>query len=98
MLIVHSALTLEHLEAAFYKEGFEKFPAADFLALGLDERTIQGLIKIGETEATHVTVLSAAIQGAGVAPVQPCQYNFNVNSAAEMVQTAKILEAVGVAA
>lgn len=56
------------------------------------------MIKIGETEATHVTTLTSVIQGAGVNPVQECEYEFGFTDAASMVQTAKILEAVGVAA
>ncbi|KAF2279497.1 uncharacterized protein EI97DRAFT_430564 [Westerdykella ornata] len=95
-----SALTAEHLEAAFYKNGFAKFPASDFLALGLTEADVQSLVKVGETEATHVTTLLSAIAGAGAVPVEPCQYNFDAAfaSAQTMVATARILEAVGVSA
>lgn len=95
-----SALTAEHLEATFYKQGFAKFPASDFIALGLKDSDVQSLIKVGETEATHVTTLLSAIAGAGAVPVQPCQYNFDAAfaSAKAMVATARILEAVGVSA
>lgn len=96
--ILQFALTLEHLEAAFYKEGFAKFPAADFLALGLTQADIDGLTQIGATEATHVTALMAAIAGAGATPVQPCTYNFGLTDAASMVAVAKVLEAVGISA
>lgn len=93
-----SALTLEHLEAAFYKQGFEKFPASDFQALGFSDQTIAALVAVGETEATHVTQLMAAITASGATPVPPCTYNFNFLDAASMVATAKVLEAVGVSA
>jgi len=96
--ILQFALTLEHLESAFYSQGFQKFPEADFTALGLTPDQIIGLKKVGETEATHVTVLMSAIMGAGATPVQPCQYDFKFTTAADMVATAKILEAVGVSA
>lgn len=95
---MESALTLEHLEAAFYREGFAKFPVADFQALGFSDAAIAGLVAIGETEATHVTQLMAALTAVGAAPVPPCTYNFNIPDAATMVATAKILEAVGVSA
>lgn len=91
-------MTLEHLEATFYKEGFAKFPTSDFIELGLTQNEVDGLVKIGATEATHVTALMAAIAGAGATPVQPCTYDFKLTDAASMVATAKILEAVGVSA
>ena len=93
-----SALTLEHLEATFYKQGFEKFPVSDFQALGFSEKSIAGLVAVGKTEETHVSALMGAIAAAGVTPVQECVYNFGFTDAATMVQTAKILEAVGVSA
>lgn len=93
-----SALTLEHLESAFYAQGFAKFPDSDFAALGLSQSQLDALKMIGQTEATHVSVLVSAITGAGVQPVQPCTYDFSFTDAKGMVATAKILEAVGVSA
>ncbi|KAF3910669.1 hypothetical protein ABW21_db0206458 [Orbilia brochopaga] len=96
--ILQFALTLEHLESNFYSQGFQKFPEADFAALGLKPEQIAALKKVGETEATHVTVLTDVIKKAGANPVQPCTYDFKFTTAANMVATAKILEAVGVSA
>ncbi|KAL7267940.1 hypothetical protein RUND412_009456 [Rhizina undulata] len=96
--ILQFALTLEHLESAFYQQGFAKFPASDFLALGLTEIQIEELIAIGQTENTHVTTLMAVISAAGAAPVQPCTYDFGFTDAAGMVATAKVLEAIGISA
>lgn len=95
-----SALTAEHLESEFYKQGFAKFPASDFQALGLTDTQITQLKKVGDTEATHVTTLQSAIAGAGGKPVEACQYNFDaaLASADAMVKTARVLEAVGVSA
>jgi len=93
-----SALTLEHLEAAFYKQGFAKFPPSEFTALGLSKEQIDGLVKIGKTEAAHVTALMGAIAGAGATPVSPCTYDFKFTDAKSMIATAKVLEAVGVSA
>lgn len=93
-----SALTLEHLESEFYRLGFAQFPADQFTALGLTQQEIDDLIKIGETEEAHVVLLQGAIAQAGVQPVQACQYNFGFTDAAGMVQTAAVLEQVGVSA
>ncbi|KAH7114443.1 ferritin-like domain-containing protein [Dendryphion nanum] len=98
--ILNFALTAEHLESAFYKQGFAKFSNADFQALGLTETQITSLKKVGETEAIHVTTLQSAIAGAGAKPVEPCNYNFDASlaDAKTMVATARVLEAVGVSA
>jgi hypothetical protein len=99
-LTIRSALTAEHLESEFYKQGFAKFPAADFQALGLTDAQIKSLMGVGMTEAIHVTTLQSAIANAGAKPVEPCQYNFDaaLTDAKTMVATARVLEAVGVSA
>ncbi|KAH9865740.1 hypothetical protein J1614_009327 [Plenodomus biglobosus] len=98
--ILNFALTAEHLESEFYKQGFAKFPMADFMALGLTEGQVKSLMGVGQTEATHVTTLQSAIAGAGARPVEACEYNFDaaLASADAMVKTARVLEAVGVSA
>lgn len=98
--ILQFALTAEHLESEFYKQGFAKFPNSDFQALGLSDTQITSLKKVGETEAIHVTTLQSAIAGAGARPVEPCNYNFDaaLADAKTMVATARVLEAVGVSA
>lgn len=98
--ILNFALTAEHLESEFYKQGFAKFPMQDFMALGLTEGQVKSLMGVGQTEATHVTTLQSAIAGAGAKPVEACTYNFDaaLTSADSMVKTARVLEAVGVSA
>jgi hypothetical protein len=93
-------LTAEHLESTFYKQGFAKFPAGDFMALGLTEGQVKSLQNVGQTEAVHVSTLLSAISGAGTKPVEPCEYNFDAAfaDAKTMVATARVLEAVGVSA
>lgn len=93
-----SALTLELLEEAFYREGFAKFPATDFQALGLTPEQIADLQQIGKTEEQHVVLLQGALAQAGAKPVQACQYNFGFTDAAGMLGTAAVLENVGVSA
>jgi len=97
-LILYSALTLENLEATFYQQGFAKFPADQFAALGLSPSDITSLTEVGRTESIHVTALTSAIAAAGVAPVQTCTYNFGFTDAKGMIATAAVLEAVGVSA
>lgn len=95
---INSALTAEHLESEFYKQGFAKFPASDFKALGLSDADVTALQQVGATEATHVSTLLSTIASAGTQPVAPCEYNFGFTDAAGMIKTARILEAVGVSA
>lgn len=98
--ILNFALTAEHLESEYYKQGFAKFSMQDFMALGLTEGQVKSLMNVGQTEATHVTTLMSAITGAGAKPVEACTYNFDaaLASADAMVKTARVLEAVGVSA
>jgi hypothetical protein len=96
--ILQFALTLEHLESNFYADGFQKFPDSEFAALGLQPAQITALKAVGQTESTHVTQLTAAISAAGSQPVQRCTYNFGFTTAKDMVNTARVLEAVGIAA
>ncbi|KAL7893760.1 ferritin-like domain-containing protein [Trichoderma sp. SZMC 28014] len=96
--ILQFALTLENLENAFYQQGFAKFPASDFTALGLSDAQIKDLTQIGFTESEHVIVLQSALAQSGIQPVAPCTYNFGFTDAAGMVATAAILENVGISA
>ncbi|KAF2661368.1 hypothetical protein K491DRAFT_701070 [Lophiostoma macrostomum CBS 122681] len=98
--ILQFALTAEHLESTFYKQGFAKFPASDFMALGLTDAQVKSLTNVGQTEAVHVSTLISAIATAGTKPVEPCDYNFDAAfaDAKTMVATARVLEAVGVSA
>lgn len=96
--VLQFALTLEHLEAAFYQQGFAQFPDSDFVALGLNPEQLDDLKSIQLTEAAHVTVLNTAIINAGIQPVQACEYNFGFTTAAAMVATGGVLENVGVSA
>lgn len=96
--ILQFALTLEHLEATFYQQGFSMFPDSDFTAAGLTQSQVDALKTVGGTEATHVTQLSMAISAAGSQPVQQCTYNFGFTTAQGMLSTARVLEAAGIAA
>jgi hypothetical protein len=96
--ILQFALTLEHLEDNFYRDGFARFPDSDFAALGLTPEQILDLKQIGATESQHVGFLQSALAQNLIQPVQACTYNFGFTDAAGMVATAAILEQVGVSA
>ncbi|GAB0132621.1 hypothetical protein EsDP_00001050 [Epichloe bromicola] len=96
--ILQFALTLEHLEEAFYRTGFAKFPDSDFEALGLKAEQVRDLKQIGRTEQEHVVFLQSALAQAGVQPVQPCEYDFGFTDAKAMATTGAQLENVGVSA
>lgn len=74
--VLQFALTLEHLENAFYKEALTKLSSEDFVAggYGADYRDL--LKYIAADESSHVEQLSAALSAAGATPVEPCTYNF----------------------
>ncbi|KAI4721823.1 Ferritin/ribonucleotide reductase [Aureobasidium sp. EXF-10727] len=98
-VILNYALTLEHLEANFYREALAKFSAADFAAAGFNETNFyKNLQEIGRDEQTHVDFLTTALKGAGVTPVAACTYDFGNLTPATFLATASIIEGVGVSA
>lgn len=97
-VILNYALTLEHLENAFYKEALDKFSQADFAAAGLDNVFYTNLKTISSDEATHVEFLSGALTKAGVKPVVPNTYSFGFNDIPTFLTIANVLEGVGISA
>jgi len=69
--VLNYALTLEHLESTFYREGLETFTADDF-----EEGVFDNLTLVAEHEAAHVTAVTAAVEGAGGTPVAKPTFNF----------------------
>lgn len=61
--ILNYALTLEHLEDTFYREGLVQFSEEDFSAAGYDSTFYTNLKKVGQDEADHVSFLSTALTG-----------------------------------
>ena len=104
--VLNYALTLEHLEAAFYTQGLNRFRATDFsntmFAGVFGPGTVAGVYtnlgRIRDHEVAHVQALQAAIRGLGGTPVQPCTYNFPYNTPEQFLQVAVALEETGVAA
>ncbi|KAK5996060.1 Protein rds1 [Cladobotryum mycophilum] len=96
--VLNYALTLEHLEDRFYREGLSRFTQAQFAAAGFDATFYNNIKKVSSDETDHVNFLTTALKAAGVKPVAECKYNFGVTDVKSFILTASILEGVGVSA
>ncbi|KAF1993993.1 hypothetical protein P154DRAFT_448707 [Amniculicola lignicola CBS 123094] len=96
--ILQYALTLEHLEDKFYREGLAKFQLKDFQDAGFDDIFYKNLKEVSYDETTHVSFLTGAIKGLGASPVAECTYAFGVTDVKSFIAIASILEGVGVSA
>jgi rubrerythrin len=61
--ILNYALTLEHLEDTFYRQGLANFTQADFAKAGYDATFYSNIQKVSEDEKTHVSFLTSALKG-----------------------------------
>lgn len=95
--VLNYALTLEHLENAFYRDGIGLFAFGPD-PFGNDINAYLGLVSAHE--AAHVATLTETIAGLGGAPVAEQAYDFAAAYAdpAAFLETAQALENVGVAA
>jgi hypothetical protein len=96
--ILQYALTLEHLEDKFYREGLLNFTLQHFQEAGFDEEFYNNLKEVSYDETTHVSFLTQAITGLNATPVAECTYAFGVTDVKTFIATASILEGVGVSA
>lgn len=96
--VLNYALTLEHLESAFYRDGLASVGVAGITGLGFDASVFDSLTTIGEHEATHVETLTQVITDLGGEPVAESTYNFGYTDAAGFLAVAQALEDTGVAA
>ncbi len=104
--VLNFALTLEHLEYAFYRDGLARFDQSDFASA----KTLQGfssrvrkdvrpnLVDVREHEETHVETLTAVISDLGGDPVSEAEYDFGVDDADDFLAVAAVLENTGVTA
>lgn len=69
--ILNFALTLEHLENAFYTGGLAKYNQSAFSDAGLLHTARDYLVQVGEHEKEHVQFLTTAL---GSKATQPCNY------------------------
>lgn len=104
--VLNFALTLEHLEYAFYRDGLDRFDTKDFRradALRGFGNRIKGdvrskLVDIREHEETHVDALTATIENLGGDPVEEACYDFGYDSVSGFLGVAAVLENTGVSA
>jgi rubrerythrin len=88
--ILNFALTLEYLEAAFYKEALSK--------AGLSGQVKKLAQEIGDHENQHVDALTSAIKKAGGKPVTAPKVAFPLSNEASFLKLAETFEDTGVAA
>ncbi|KAL9104931.1 MAG: hypothetical protein Q9163_000176 [Psora crenata] len=96
--ILNYALTLEHLEDKFYREGLANYTADAFAQAGFDATFYSNLKEISSDEETHVSFLTAGLKAAGAQPVAECTYSFGVTDPKSFVMLSSVLEGVGVSA
>lgn len=61
--ILNYALTLEHLENTFYREGLAQFSEQQFADAGYDATFYKNLKKVAQDEKDHVDFISGALTG-----------------------------------
>ncbi|KAI5117338.1 hypothetical protein M0805_001943 [Coniferiporia weirii] len=94
-IILNFALTLEHIEVAYYTSGLALFDEAAFEAAGLPSFARGRFVQISENEQTHARVLTAAI---GENATQPCNYSFPFTDPKAFAALSAVLESVGTSA
>jgi rubrerythrin len=88
--ILNYALTLEHLQAAFYADLVE--------STLLTAAARQALAKFGKEEEEHVSVLTKTIEELGGDPAPKPKANFSLETDAGTLELASTLENIGAAA
>lgn len=105
--VLNYALTLEHLEYAFYRDGLARFDQGDFTSAKfirgfggrIISRVYSNFVAIRAHEETHVDTLTDVISSLGGTPVQECNaYDFGYSNVNEFVAVAQLLENTGVSA
>lgn len=92
------ALTLEHLEHAFYRDGLARFSMADFQAAGFSDDVYGSLGLIRDHERDHVNVITGVIESLGGEPVAEASYDFGYEDVRGFLGVAAALENTGVSA
>lgn len=98
LTVLQFALTLEHLENAFYKKALNTMPETAFIEAGFTPEFYSNLKYIAHDEESHVQLLTAGITAAGGQPVAPCEYNFPMTDVKSFLGLSAILEGVGTSA
>ena len=105
--ILNFALTLEHLEAAYYNEFLDEYSESDversdvaaiFADDGSRYGTYQKIQTVRDHEEAHVETLTQTIEDLGGTPVEPAEYEFPYETIEEFAALSATIEAVGVSA
>ena len=91
--VLNYALTLEHLEYAFYRDGLALFSPDNFEA-----GVFENLTLVRDHEGAHVDALVSTINSLGGTPVQEADYDFGYANADGFLAVAAALENTGVSA
>ena len=93
--VLNYALTLEHLEYAFYRDGIDAYVLGQD-PFGNDIKTM--VAQIRDHEKAHVETLTKVIGDLGGTPVEEATYDFGYTDAVSFRMTAAALENTGVMA
>ncbi|MBA3874096.1 MAG: ferritin-like domain-containing protein [Anaerolineae bacterium] len=97
--VLNYALTLEHLEYAFYRDGLNRFKFADLDNTGRpSEHLGRYLTLVRDHERIHVSTLTNAIRNVGGVPVPELKYKFGYTDIRGFLRIAMALENTGVMA
>ncbi|MFC6963474.1 ferritin-like domain-containing protein [Halocatena marina] len=104
--VLNYALTLEHLEYAFYRDGLKEFSDSELENAVLcrfgDGEVTDGLksdlAEIRDHEKAHVDAITKTVKKLDGTPVEEAEYDFGYETASEFLGVAQALENTGVAA
>lgn len=96
--VLNYALTLEHLEATFYRTYNKEFSGKDIESTGFGSSVRSRLESIEAHEAEHVDALTSVIGSLGGTPAAELMYNFGVTDVRSYIATAQVLENLGTGA
>lgn len=96
--VINYALTLEHIESAFYRDGLAELGVAAFTDLGFQSSVFDRLGEIAAHEAAHVETLGPVVESLDGTPVEEATYEFPYTDGASFIAFAQTLEDVGVGA
>jgi hypothetical protein len=93
--VLNFALTLEHIENAFYSGALAKFDAKAFTDAGLPAFARARFEQVAAHEATHVQFLTGVL---GSSATQPCTYTFPYTDPKSFAALSQVVEGVGTSA